>query len=121
MKYALEPLKDTALMKRLGDVPVFYDGVVNAMHLKDDEISLDLTLKAMHNPRFSKDTRVRVLCHGVKKFSLQKTQPNKALFYIHDFDIKRLDDGLWMRIENAEGVYQDITFTTIEMHEKTGL
>lgn len=121
MKYQIQILKDTALMKRFGDVPVFYDGIVNALHLEGDAITLDLTLKKMHNPRFTRDTDIIVVCRGVKYFSFKKAHFNDPLFYIHDFDIKRLDDGLWMRLETAEGLLQEITFTTIEMHEKTGL
>lgn len=120
MKYQVQILKDTAIMKRFGDVPVFYDGVVNALHLEGDQITLDLTLKKTHNPRFRHDTRVIVICHGVQSFSFKKAHFNDTLFYIHDFDIKRVEDGLWIRLETAEGLLQEITFTTIEMHEKTG-
>lgn len=120
MKYDVQILKNTALMKRMGDVPVFYDGIVNAMHLEGDTITVDFTLKKMHNPRFAHDTDIRLICHGVKHFSLQKAHFNETLFYIHDFDIKRLDEGLWLRLETSEGLLQEITFTTIEMHEKTG-
>lgn len=120
MKYQLQILRDTALMKRFGDVPVFYDGVVNTVHLEGDQVTLDLTLKKTHNPNFRQDTRVIVICHGVHSFSFKKAHFNDPLFLIHDFDIKRLDDGLWIRLETAEGLVQDITFTTIEMHEKTG-
>lgn len=117
--YAIESLKHTKLMKHMGEVPVFYDGKVTSIHCEDTQITLELILQATHNPALGQDTCIIVVCHGVKTFHIQKKVPESGLLTIHDFDVKRLDDGLLLRMETIDHAMQEIYFTTIEMHKKT--
>lgn len=110
----------TALMKRYKEYPVFFDGQINAIHFQDHVCELHLLLKSTHNPRFKKDTQVVMRCHGVHSFSFSRRHFDSILIRIHDFDVKRTDEGLHLRIEDREGMHHYILFESIEMHEKTG-
>jgi hypothetical protein len=116
----LVPIKTTELMKKMGEVPVFYEGVVTDIHLYGANATLTLLLKAEHNPRFKKDTLVEIICLDIHHFKFEKKSYDRQLLKIHDFDIKRLDNTLLLRIEDHEGLFQEIEFETINMHEKTG-
>jgi hypothetical protein len=113
-------LNQTALMKRYGEVPVFFDGQINAIHLEGSTCELELLLKKMHNPRFKKDTHVIIRCLEVSSFSWSRQFYDRVLMRIRDFDVKRFDDTLKMRIEDAEGTIHEVVFKAIEMKEKTG-
>lgn len=116
----LVPIKSTELMKKMGEVPVFYEGLVIDIHLFKSSCTLELLLKAEHNPRFSKDTRIEIECILVHRFKFEKRVFDNALFKIHDFNIKRLENTLVLMIQDHEGHLQEIEFETIKMHEKTG-
>lgn len=116
----LVPIKTTELMKKMGEVPVFYEGLVTDIHLFSSSCTLELLLKADHNPRFKKDTLIEIECIEVHQFKFEKRAYDKHLLKIHDFDVKRLENTLLLRIEDSEGLIQEIEFETIKMHEKTG-
>jgi hypothetical protein len=115
-----QAFQQTALMKRYHEVPVFFDGQINAITLNQSDCELELLLKAMHNPRFKKDTLIVIRCLHVISFSLARAHFDSVLIRIRDFDVKRLDDGLHLRIEDREGAVHEIVFESIEMYEKTG-
>lgn len=112
--------QQTALMKRYHEVPVFFDGQINAITLKGADCELELLLKSMHNPRFKKDTLIVIRCFNMTSFSFSRDHFDSVLIRIKDFDVKRFEESLHLRIEDREGVIHQMIFKTIEMHEKTG-
>lgn len=116
----LVPIQTTELMKKMGEVPVFYEGLVTDIHMFKSHCVLELYLKAEHNPRFKKDTAIQMECLNVHRFKFEKKAFDLELMKIHDFDVKRFDKTLLLRIEDHEGNIQEIEFETIKMHEKTG-
>jgi len=112
---------NTALMKRTKEYPVFFDGHIQQIHFVNQDCELHLLLKSTHNPRFKKDTQVVIRCLNVHSFSFSRRHYDSILIRIHDFDVKKTDEGLHLRIEDREGMLHDILFEAIEMYEKTGL
>jgi hypothetical protein len=110
---------DTALMKPIKEYPVFFEGQIHTILLDHDFCELHLLLKSTHNPRFKKDTQVVIRCLQVHTFSFARRHYDSVLIKIHDFDVKRTDDGLHLRIEDREGLHHYVIFKALEMYEKT--
>ncbi len=115
--HELEPIRTTALARRLGGLPTFHDGFLRKVVVEPEKVMLWIDILADNNERLKEDTRVRLTLHGVQSFELVSKEVEDNLFIIHDLDFKRETHQLRMRLESVRGAVSEFVFETIELNE----
>ncbi len=113
--FPIKLIENTALVRFLGGPPVFIESVMKRLEMVKQTMTLEIELKSRNNPLLDEDTLVRMVLKKVGPFTLHKSRPTDEVMIIHDLEIKKIGDGLRLRLESMDGLTQEINFEAIDI------
>ncbi|MFW5838523.1 MAG: hypothetical protein ACOCU1_01160 [Bacillota bacterium] len=113
--YQLDIIKQTALAKKLGGLPIFNDGFLHSISLNKDVLIMDIKLLAQNNPLLTSDSRVLLKLYNVISYNLTSTTHKEALAIIYNIDIRKEENHLRLLLESTLGDMNEIVFESIEL------
>ncbi len=115
--YELEPMKSTALARKLSSPPVFNEGILKRMTLDKDETVLEMVILSEKNPELKKDTHVNLCLKNLYSFNVESEKVANGLFVIDSLDIRNEGTNLHLRLENTRGETSVFRFESIELKD----
>ena len=113
--YAAMIIKESRLAKQLGGPPIFHDGFLKHVTIKDQIMTMDIEILALNNPLLEQDALVRLELKSLIAFTLQAPECDQHIMVIHDLDIIRQGDILCLKLESKEGLISEITFGQLDI------
>ncbi len=113
--FPLKLIEKTALVRYLGGPPVFQESTLKRLEMLKDTMTLEIELKSHNNPLLDQDLLVRMTLKKVLQFTLQKMRPTDDVMVIVDLDIKKVGDTLRLKLENIDGLTQEVRFESIDI------